>query len=200
MFFFCLTLVARFLLSLMRPIFTLRLFFYIFTPPGIEKLQRGFPEAGARWQGYVGDEEGRRWRQPVSGRGRGRCRQWEGLWLTEQRSFSGPVHWSRHPGTVIHLNLLLTVIERHFWHVFYIYVCLFHVSNNTSSPLLCRCRSQGSRARWERCSSCLEVRSLWWLSPWFLPSKSVTLLLSTCLMRSTRPSTPSTGRLSRVKY
>lgn len=64
--------------------------------------------------------------------------------------------------------------------------------------VLRRCPSPGSRARWERCSSCLEVRSLWWLWLWYLPSRSVTLLLSTCLMRSTRPWTHSTERLSQV--
>lgn len=66
--------------------------------------------------------------------------------------------------------------------------------------VLCRCRSQGSKVRWERCSSCQEVRSLWWPSPWSLPSRNVTLLLSICLMRSTRPLMPSTGRLSQVVW
>ena len=40
------------------------------------------------------------------------------------------------------------------------------------------------------CSSCQEVRSLWWPWPSYLPSRSVTPPPSTCLTRLTRHSTP----------
>lgn len=61
-----------------------------------------------------------------------------------------------------------------------------------------RCRSPVNRERWGRCSSFLEVRSLWWLWLSSLPSRSVILLRSTCLMKSTRLWTLSIEKQCRV--